>query len=101
MYVSIWEFQVKKGSESEFERLYGSEGPWVKLSKNDEGYIKTELFRDLYHSHRYVRVDYWGSQEACVTFLNANRDEFAALDKQCKMLIEKEAILGEFMLSEE
>lgn len=101
MYVSMWEFQVKKGSEAEFERLYGSDGPWVKLFQNDEGYIKTELLQNMYQPTRYVIVEYWSSKEACVTFRNAYSTEFASLDKRGELLTEKKTLLGEFELIED
>jgi heme-degrading monooxygenase HmoA len=73
----------------------------VKLFKNDEGYIKTELHHDLYQHNHYVTIDYWSSKEACVTFRNAYCQEFELLDQRGEALTEKETLIGEFELVED
>jgi len=95
-YAYIWEFTVKEGCESQFEQSYGPEGDWARLFRRGTGYLRTELYRDIADSGRYVTVDHWISKEACDTFRNAWGDEFQALDEACEALTRHEKHLGSF-----
>ncbi len=33
MFLILWEFEVKPGEETAFEKVYGPEGQWVELSE--------------------------------------------------------------------
>jgi len=46
-HVILWEFLVKPGREKEFERIYGPEGDWARLFARAEGYVRSDLLRDL------------------------------------------------------
>ena len=97
-YIYMWEFHVKESSIAAFEKAYGQNGDWVKLFKKDKGYIKTELQKDINNIGRYVTIDYWTSQEACLNFREKYKEEFAAIDEQCETLTLKEISLGSFAL---
>ena len=60
MFVTLWEFEVKSGSEELFERTYGPEGEWVQLFRRDAKYRGTRLLRDAKHERVYVTMDLWG-----------------------------------------
>ena len=56
----IREWLVHKGLEAEFERVFGSDGSWVKLLKSAEGYLGTRLEKQEYRGFYRVR-DSWRS----------------------------------------
>lgn len=93
-YSVIWAFRIRPGQESEFERLYGAEGGWVRLFERAEGYLGTELFRDAEEAHRYVTIDRWRSREAYERFLAAHTAEYAALEARGAKLTESETELA-------
>jgi heme-degrading monooxygenase HmoA len=95
----MWEFNVKREFESEFEKLYGPEGEWARLFRKGEGYLGTELFRDVIVEGRYVTIDYWSSRAAYEAFRGRFRDAYEQLDDHCALLTEKEVRLGEFSCS--
>ena len=68
VYAYMWEFHVKDGSEVEFEQAYGSDGEWTQLFRKAEGYLGTELHRDIEAKGRYVTIDYWSSHAAYDAF---------------------------------
>jgi hypothetical protein len=37
LFVTLWEFEVKSGCEELFEKAYGPEGEWVRLSGKMRG----------------------------------------------------------------
>ena len=96
MFVILWEFEVKPGSETTFESTYGPAGPWVLLFRQDSHYLKTRLLRDPFRKQIYVTLDYWSSREAYLQFQEAHRDQYSAIDAQCDVLTLREQKLGEF-----
>ena len=96
VFVYIWEYIVKAEKKSEFERVYGPDGEWVKLFKQSVGYLGTELHRDTSNTQRYLTVDYWISKKDRDNFREKFAEEFTKLDKQCESLTEMENFLGDF-----
>jgi len=97
MHVRIWEYDVKPGCESEFERTYGPGGEWALLFESGEGYLGVELLRDAQGQGRYATVDHWASRAAFEAFRSARADEFEALDRRCSELTERENEIGTFL----
>ncbi len=95
-YLALWEFQVKPESISAFEETYGPDGAWAQLFRQSPDYLGTELIRDLNHPGRYLTLDYWTSRESLQTFKQGHHSAYAALDKQCESLTDKEMFLGDF-----
>ncbi len=95
-YTYIWAFRVRAGCEPAFERLYGPDGEWVRLFRKADGYLHTELHRDIADTRRYVTVDYWTSEAAFDAFRRACADAFRILDERGEALTEEETPLGSF-----
>ena len=94
MFVIEWQFQVRPGHERRFEEIYGPEGAWAQLFRQDSGYIRTELQRDPNHPRRYQTRDFWQSREAYEAFRREYRAQYEALDAQCEELTEHELEIG-------
>ena len=97
MHVIMWEFQVKKGGEAEFARVYGPSGEWAQFFRRGQGYLGTELLRDTANPQRYVTIDRWTSSTAYEAFRAQWADEYAMLDQRCEALTERETPLGSLM----
>jgi len=95
-YIYMWEFHVKESLTAEFEKAYGQNGDWVKLFKKDDGYIKTELHKDINNKGRYITIDYWTSQEACESFKEKYKEKYSKIDEKYERLTLKEISLGSF-----
>jgi heme-degrading monooxygenase HmoA len=61
---------------AEFERVYGPEGEWCAFFRTGQGYVGTELLRDLEIPARYLVIDRWESRDAYNAFVEANREEY-------------------------
>ena len=96
LYLAIWEFYVRRGSEAAFERVYGPEGEWVKLFRKAAGFVRTELNRDQKNRQRYLTLDYWESEEAYARFREQHLAEYQAIDERCEEMTEAENALGTF-----
>ena len=95
-FTAIWEFQVKPEAIAAFEEIYGAAGAWAQLFRQSPDYRGTELIRDLDRPGRYLTLDHWASREALRRFKQEHHAKYAALDKQCESLTEREVFLGDF-----
>jgi heme-degrading monooxygenase HmoA len=81
---------------AEFERVYGPEGEWAQFFGAGEGYVGTELLRDVESPGRYLVVDRWKSREAYNTFVEANRGDYTRRVDETGFLYQQELRLGTF-----
>ena len=100
MFVILWEFEVKPGSEPVFERVYGPQGDWVRLFRSDPHYRKTRLLQDTSRPGIYCTMDFWDSAVAYEKFKSAQRQAYHALDQATQGLTLRERHLGSFPQSE-
>jgi len=92
----VWEFRVRPGREEEFERRYGTDGDWVRLFRQSEGFVATVLLEDRATAGRYLVTDTWRDAAAYHAFKERHAKAYAALDLECTALTEDERCLGEF-----
>lgn len=96
MFLALWEFDVKPGSEKRFELVYGPDGDWAQLFRRDPAYQRTLLLRDASRAHTYLTCDFWESRAAFETFRQCNSEAYRALDEECEGLTAKERKIGAF-----
>ncbi len=81
MFVILWEFEVKPGSEDRFQNAYGPEGQWVRLFQRDPHFRGTQLQRDPSRPLYYFTIDFWDSESAYNHFLAANRAAYEEIER--------------------
>jgi heme-degrading monooxygenase HmoA len=96
LFVTLWEFEVKSGSEELFERAYGPEGDWVRLFRRDTRYRGTRLWREVGAERVYVTIDTWESRAGYEEFKRRYAAEYAEIDKKCESMTVGEKHLGNF-----
>ena len=96
MFLVLWEFDVKPGSEKRFEKVYGPSGDWAQLFRVDSNYQGTRLLGDASREKFYVTVDSWRTRTAYENFLQAHHNEYKALDAICEGLTIGERRIGAF-----
>src|SRR5262249_50451116 len=96
MFVVLWEFEVKPGCENRFETVYGPGGDWDSLFQRDSNHAGTHLFRDATRPSVYLTADYWHSQTAFETFLQAQQAEYKRIDAECEGLTLSERRVGSY-----
>jgi heme-degrading monooxygenase HmoA len=95
LFVTLWEFEVKSGSEELFEQAYGPEGEWVQLFRRDARYCGTRLLRDVSRERVYVTMDMWKSRGAYEEFRKKYVKEYAEIDRICEGCTASERHIGE------
>jgi len=96
LFVTLWEFEVKPGSEELFERTYGSHGRWAEWFRRDARYLGTRLLRDISAARVYVTVDSWESRAAYEEFRKKYGAEYEELDRESAGMTVREKHLGEY-----
>jgi heme-degrading monooxygenase HmoA len=94
LFVTLWEFEVKSGSEELFERTYGPEGQWARLFRRDTQYCGTRLLREAGAERVYVTMDSWESRAAYEEFRRKYAAEYEELDRKCEGMTVSEKHLG-------
>ncbi len=59
MIAIMWQFDVKKGREAEFEDLYGVDGEWTAMNRQTRSYLGSSFLRDQNRPSRYIVIEYW------------------------------------------
>ena len=98
MFVILWEFEVKPGSEERFQRAYGPAGPWVQLFDNDPHFRGTQLQRDPSRPLFYFTIDIWDSETSYERFLSANRTRYQEIDRNSENLTLRERRVLSFIV---
>ena len=93
---SIWEYEVKDEFRTDFIEAYNSNGLWVKLFRECEGHIETELKQDIDQPNRFITIDYWQSHSAFSAMKQTISDEYNKLDKRCEAYTLSENHIGFF-----
>jgi heme-degrading monooxygenase HmoA len=82
----VWQYDVRPGTEAEFEAAYGADGAWARLFRTSDGYLGTELFRSLDVPGRYLTTDRFVTLADWHEFLAEHRAAYEQLDERCAVL---------------
>ena len=96
MFVAIWKYEVKEDSIGKYEELYGQNGKWVNLFKENSGYVTTEFIKNTSHPSEYITIDKWESYDHYQNYLEKNKDEIIEIDAEGEELTANETKIGWF-----
>jgi len=89
-------FSYEARDRDEFERTYGPDGEWAAFFRGGDGFVGTELLRDVENPGRYLVVDRWASREAYQAFVEAHREEYMQRVDDTAYLYDSELRFGTF-----
>jgi hypothetical protein len=96
MLAIMWQFDVKKGCEAEFEQFYGASGEWTTLNRHSRSYLGTSFLRDQNRSSRYIVIEYWSEMLVYEQHRGYRSDAVALLEERRTALLETLEPLGVF-----
>ena len=96
MFLVLWEYEVKSGSEKQFEDVYGPVGDWAQLFRTDSHYRETRLLQDSFRSNVYLTLDFWASRDSYEKFLATHKVEYQAIDALGESLTASERRVGAY-----
>ena len=94
MIALVFRYEVR--DPESFEAAYGAEGEWAQFFRQGQGYIGTELLRDVEEPDRYLVIDRWESAEAYNAFLTAHNDEVLRRTDESRFHYVQELRFGTF-----
>jgi hypothetical protein len=92
----VWQIDVRAGAGEDFERLYGADGDWTKLSRRSRSFLGSSFLRDIGSESRYLLVEYWGEMVVYEKHVADFSDELQQLERERERLIERMETIGVF-----
>lgn len=96
MVAVVWQFQTIPDRSEEFERFYGADGEWTKLSRRSRSFLGSSFLKDLAVPSRYLLVEYWSEMLVYEKHLTDFDDEVKSLEEQRRRFLERIEPLGVF-----
>ena len=96
MVAVVWQFDVRHGTEEDFERFYGADGDWTKLSRRSRSFLGSSFLRDIAVDGRYLLVEYWGEMVVYEKHLASYEADVKALEQQRERFVNRMETIGVF-----
>ena len=96
MIAIVWHFDVRRGSETEFERFFGADGEWTAVNRHSRSYLGSSFLRDQSRTSRYLVVEYWSEMLVYEQHKAYRGGEIADLDARLNELVTSTEPLGVF-----
>lgn len=96
MIAIMWQFEVRKGREAEFEELYGADGEWTAMNRPTRSYLGSSFLRDQNRSSRYIVIEYWSEMIVSEQHRAYRSDAIASFEKRRAELVDAVEPLGVF-----
>ncbi|MCA1563676.1 MAG: antibiotic biosynthesis monooxygenase [Acidobacteria bacterium] len=96
MVAVVWQIEVRPDKSAEFERFYGADGDWTKLSRRSRSFLGSSFLRDIVAETRYLIVEYWSEMLVYERHLADFGDETKSLETERAKFVASVAPLGVF-----
>lgn len=96
MVAVVWQFETVPGRGEAFERFYGADGEWTRLSRRSRSFLGSSFLKDLAAPSRYLLVEYWSEMLVYEKHLSEFDGEMRALEKQREHFLARVEPLGVF-----
>ncbi len=96
MIAIMWQFDVKTGRETEFERLYGADGEWTAINRHTRSYLGSSFLHDQNRPARYIVIEYWSEMLVYEQHRASRATAVASLEERSATLLHSVEPLGIF-----
>jgi len=96
MIAIVWQFDVKPGSEDQFEAFYGVDGEWTAVNRHSRSYLGSSFLRDQNRTSRYLVIEYWSEMVVYEQHKAYRGNDREALDERRAALVTSVEPLGVF-----
>ena len=96
MVAVVWQFETHANRAAEFERFYGADGEWTKLSRRSRSFLGSSFLRDLATPDRYLLIEYWSEMVVYERHLADFGDEVKDLEAERDRFVVRMEPLGVF-----
>jgi hypothetical protein len=92
----VWQFEIRDGTAAEFERFYGADGEWTKVSRRSRSFLGSSFLKDIARDDRYVLVEYWSEMVVYERHMIAVKSLVEDLERQRDRYVARAEPLGVF-----
>ncbi len=96
MIAVMWQYEVKRGCEREFEDVFGADGPWTAINRHTRSYLGSSFLRDQNRSSRYILIEYWSEMVVYEQHRTFRSDAITSLEQRCRHLVDAVEPMGVF-----
>lgn len=96
MVAVIWQFDIHPDKTVEFERFYGADGEWTRLSRRSRSFLGSSFLKDLARADRYLLVEYWSEMVVYERHLAAFESAVKDLEQRREQCLRGMEPLGVF-----
>jgi hypothetical protein len=96
MIAIVWQFDIRAGRETEFERFYGADGEWTAVNRHSRSYLGSSFLRDQNLTSRYLVIEYWSEMIVYEQHRAYKSDQISNLDTRRKELVASAEPVGVF-----
>lgn len=96
MVAVVWQLDVRSGGTTEFERFYGADGEWTKLSRRSRSFLGSSFLKDIVVDTRYLLIEYWSEMVVYERHLADFSQEVEELEARRAVLVQRIEPLGVF-----
>ena len=96
MVAIVWQFDIRPEDSNTFERLYGADGEWSKLSRKSRSFLGSSFLRDLAAGNRYLVVEYWSEMVVYEKHVADFSDEVKQIQRQRERFVVHMENIGVF-----
>jgi heme-degrading monooxygenase HmoA len=89
-------FSYEARDPEDFERAYGPNGEWAAFFREAQGFVGTELLREVENPGRYLLIDRWESREAFERFSAERQAEYFRRSEDAAVHYLQELRLGAY-----
>ena len=96
MVAVVWQFEIREGKTEDFERLYGADGEWTRLSRRSRSFLGSSFLKDIAHDRRYLLVEYWSEMVVYERHAAAYAAAIRTLERERERFVQRVEPLGVF-----
>ena len=96
MVAVVWQFETRPEKGGDFERFYGADGEWTKLSRRSRSFLGSSFLKDLAVPERYLLIEYWSEMLVYEKHLADFDDEMKELEAQREHFLARVEPVGVF-----
>ena len=92
----VWQFDTRPDQAEAFERFYGADGEWTRMSRRSRSFLGSSFLKDLGTDHRYLLIEYWSEMLVYERHLTDFGSEMKELESERDRFVVRMEPLGVF-----
>jgi hypothetical protein len=92
----VWQIEIAPETSDAFERFYGADGEWTRLSRRSRSFLGSSFLKDQVTPTRYLLVEYWSEMVIYERHVSDFRSEVTTLEARGRAMTTSVESLGVF-----